>query len=103
MAVGASAAWRGALVMALASAALVALPRTALSPELSPALHASYAALAQMGPMAHVEPMPVAHVATEGTKRPQRSQPPRPASTIDDEVRLRAIEAVARSLESEAG
>ncbi|HYN61890.1 MAG TPA: glucans biosynthesis glucosyltransferase MdoH [Rubrivivax sp.] len=102
-AVGAPAAWRGPMAVALASAALVALPRTALSPELSPALHASFAALAQMSPLARAEPKPVVRVATEGAKRPQRSPPHRPASTIDDQLRRRALEAVARSLESEAG
>jgi hypothetical protein len=33
--------------------------------------------------------------------RPQRSRPYRPASTIDDEVRRRAYEAVARTLTTE--
>jgi hypothetical protein len=91
------------MAVALASAALVALPRTALSPELSPALHASFAALAQMSPMARAEPKPLVRVATASAKRPQRSLPHRPASTIDDQLRRRALEAVARSLEPGAG
>ena len=35
--------------------------------------------------------------------RPQRSRPYRPASTIDDAVRQRAYEAVARTLATENG
>ena len=88
-------------LMALASAALVALvllPRTALSPEL-PA--GPPAGLFEMSTLSEQRVMPrpvqVANV------RPQRSRPYRPASTIDDEVRQRAYEAVARTLATENG
>jgi membrane glycosyltransferase len=85
---------RGPAALALASAALVALvllPRTALSPELpagwlvfAPALEAPAAEPSQM--------------AAVNTPRTQRGRPYRPASTIDDDVRRRAYEAVAQML-----
>ena len=87
------------LVAGAALAALAALPRPALSPELPLPL--------QLG-MAEIEPLheavapalPPLRVAA-APPRP-RSLPHRPASTIDDEVRQRAYEAVARSLLSES-
>jgi membrane glycosyltransferase len=86
---------------ALACAALVALvllPRTALSPELPmspPTGPFEMSTLSEQRAMP--QPVQVANA------RPQRSRPYRPASTIDDEVRQRAYEAVARSLATEQG
>ena len=91
---------RGPAVLALASAALVALvllPRTALSPEsagrvagLRPALQAPAA-----------EPLQSVQVSIATTPRPARVRPYKPASTIDDAVRRRAYEAVAQRLGTE--
>ena len=86
--------------MALASAALVALvllPRTALSPELPMSPPTSLFEMATLSEQ-RVTPQPV-QVASV---RPQRSRPYRPASTIDDAVRQRAYEAVARTLATES-
>jgi membrane glycosyltransferase len=105
VALRAAAVPRGPLVMAMASAALVALvllPRTAWSPELSPALHSRMAELAQMSPPPSYELPTTVQVAAASSQRPQRSVRYRPASTIDDAVRRRAYEAVALSLETES-
>ena len=83
--------------LALAGAALLTLgllPRTALSPGLPPGWLAMQAALGEPPAITLDLPQPVQTVAA----RPQRSRPYRPASTIDDEVRRRAYEAVARTL-----
>jgi membrane glycosyltransferase len=96
---------RGYAVAALASAALVtlvALPRTALTPELSPELHAGHAALAQLDELRRLGPPPSTWLATARVERPQRVVRYRPASKIDDNIRRRAHEAVARALELES-
>jgi membrane glycosyltransferase len=88
-------------LMALASAALVALvllPRTALSPELPIRMPTDLFEMSTLSEQ-RVLPMPT-QVASV---RPQRSRPYRPASTIDDAVRQRAYEAVARTLAPENG
>ena len=88
--------------MALASAALLALvllPRSALSPaQPPPRAAAAFETMAlgeQAEPLALLRPPRQVQVAEV---RPQRSRPYRPASTIDDAVRQRAYEAVARTL-----
>ena len=88
-------------LMALASAALVALvllPRTALSPELPVRAPAGLFEISTLSEQ-RVLPLPT-QVASV---RPQRSRPYRPASTIDDAVRQRAYEAVARTLATDNG
>ena len=88
-------------LMALASAALVALvllPRTALSPELPIRAPAGLFEISTLSEQ-RVLPLPT-QVASV---RPQRSRPYRPASTIDDAVRQRAYEAVARTLATDNG
>jgi membrane glycosyltransferase len=83
---------RGSLVMAMASAALVALvllPRTAWSPELPPALRSRVLELAQASPPPSFElPTPV-QVSAANSARPQRGARYRPRA-IDDAVRRRA-------------
>jgi len=91
---------RGPAVLALASAALVALvllPRTALSPELPGGLLAFVPALQESA----AEPLQPVQVAAATTPRPARIRPYKPASTIDDAVRRRAYEAVAQRLGTE--
>ena len=91
---------RGPAVLALASVALVALvllPRTALSPELPPGLLAFAPAL--QAPAA--EPLQSVQVSIADSPRPARVRPYKPASTIDDDVRRRAYEAVAQRLGTE--
>ncbi len=91
---------RGPAVLALTSAALVALvllPRTAWSPELPPGLLAIVPAV--QAPAA--EPEQPVRVAVAGTPRPARARPYKPARTIDDQVRRRAYEAVAQRLGTE--
>ena len=87
--------------MALASAALVALvllPRTALSPELPVRVPAD---LLEMSTLSEQRVLPLP--SQVASARPQRARPYRPASTIDDAVRQRAYEAVARTLATENG
>lgn len=96
---------RGRHVLAMASAALVALallPGTALSPELPPAAHAGQAAMAVLlQEQLRSELSSAEVVARASIERPLRAVRYRPASKIDDEVRRRVYEAVARSLELE--
>ena len=91
---------RGPAVLALASAALVALvllPRTALSPELP-----RRAAGLRAGVAGDRRRALAAGAGGGGhTPRPARSRPYKPASTIDDAVRRRAYEAVAQRLGTE--
>jgi len=103
VAVAAAAPRRAAPWVALATAALVAsvlLPRTALSPELPEGPPISLLALPALDDQ-YVLPQSV-RVSDVATARPQRARPYRPASTIDDEVRRRAFEAVARTLATES-
>jgi hypothetical protein len=53
-------------------------------------------------PMPLAAPQPAVRVANESNPRRRLTPPYRPASMIDDAVRRRAFEAVARSLDSEA-
>ena len=90
-------------LLALASAALVALlllPRTASSPEATATLAHELLAL-----QAFSEPPVITLRAAvrSAAARPERARPYRPASSIDDELRRRAHEAVARTLASENG
>jgi membrane glycosyltransferase len=92
---------RSRVVMALASAALlslVLLPRAAQSPEL-PAWLLAFEPETETPAAAPPQPLRVTAVVTP---RPQRSRPYRPASTIDDEVRRRAYDAVAQRLGTES-
>jgi len=92
---------RPAMLLAACAAllALTALPRTALSPEMPLALQLGSAEIVQPSePPALAEPRPL-RVATVPRVR---STPYRPASQIDDAVRQRAYEAVARSLMTES-
>ena len=102
-AAGRTSAPRGPALLAVASAAMVALmllPRTALSP--GPAATPAPELLALQ---AFSEPPVIALRAAErsAAARPQRARPYRPASSIDDELRRRAHEAVARTLASDNG
>jgi hypothetical protein len=97
---------RRPVAMAMATAAcLVALvlpPRTALTPGLSAALRdAAYAATLLQSEPQDLGPPRSARVAAASADRPQRTVRYRPASQIDDAVRRRAYEAVARSLDLE--
>jgi membrane glycosyltransferase len=88
-------------LMALASTALVALvllPRTALSPELP---LRPPPGLLEMPTLSEQRVMPAP--LQVASVRPQRTRPYRPASTIDDAVRQRAYEAVARTLATDNG
>ena len=90
---------RGPALLLAASVVLVALavlPRPALSPERPLSLQLGLAEIeadAEMTPVAAPRAVRVAIAP-----RPVRAAPYRPASTIDDAVRQRAYEAVARSL-----
>ncbi len=93
---------RGRAVLTLAGAAvaaLVLLPRPALSPEL-PAGWLAYAPAVEVPAAAPPQPI---RVTVASAPRPPRSRPYRPASTIDDEVRRRAYESVAQMLGTENG
>jgi membrane glycosyltransferase len=97
---------RRPVAMAMATAAcLVALvlpPRTALTPGLSAELRdAAYAAALLQSVPQDLGPPRSARVAAASADRPQRTVRYRPASQIDDAVRRRAYEAVARSLDLE--
>ncbi|HYN57924.1 MAG TPA: glucans biosynthesis glucosyltransferase MdoH [Rubrivivax sp.] len=97
---------RRPVAMAMATAAcLVALvlpPRTALTPGLSAELRdAAYAAAVLQNEPQDLGPPRSARVAAASADRPQRTVRYRPASQIDDAVRRRAYEAVARSLDLE--
>jgi membrane glycosyltransferase len=92
---------RGRALMAMAMtalAALVLLPRPALSPELPDALQARLAAMASTAEPTAAGMRPPVRVAATNTARASRNARYRPASTIDDDVRRRAYEAVARTL-----
>jgi hypothetical protein len=89
------------MVMAMAGVALavlVLLPRPAGSPE-PPTARLARVALRAPEPVDVRTPVGMVAVIPE---RPQRVVRYRPASTIDDAVRQRAYQAVARSLESES-
>jgi membrane glycosyltransferase len=100
---------RGRLVTAMASAALlllVMLPRTAWSPQSPSMLDDAHAGWIEIGAPPQIETAqieaPPLRLTDAGPQRPQRGPRYRPASKIDDEIRRRAYEAVARSLETEA-
>ena len=87
----------GKAVLAFAAVALVALvllPRTALSPELP----TRFLAFAPKVEVPLIEPVQPLRLAVNATPRPVRARPYRPASTIDDNVRRRAYDAVATML-----
>jgi membrane glycosyltransferase len=95
---------QGRMVLALGSAALFVvalLPRPALSPELSPSLRAEQELVALVRSSAPQVQMPELTAQLDTTrKRPVRTVRERPARMIDDAVRQRAYEAVARALEA---
>jgi membrane glycosyltransferase len=96
---------RPLLVMALATASLVALvllPRPAFTPELSPALRNAFAQTVSPDEPARETAVRPRWVADANPSPPPRTLRYRPASQIDDAVRRRAYEAVARSLELES-
>jgi membrane glycosyltransferase len=96
---------RGPVLMATAAAlmsVLFLLPRTALSPELPPGLQAALDSWTLVDPprIESAQARPSRDASLD--RRPQRVVRYRPASQIDDAVRRRAYEAVARSLEPQA-
>ncbi len=97
---------RGPVVMATAAvlmSVLFLLPRTALSPELAPGLQVAFGSWTLVDPP-HIESVQTRPSGVASLdRRPQRVVRYRPASQIDDAVRRRAYESVARSLEPEAG
>jgi len=80
-----------------ALAAMVLLPRTALSPEL-PVPVPRPSGVFETITLSEEPELPRPLVVQVAEVRPPRSRPYRPASTIDDKVRQRAYEAVARTL-----
>ncbi len=93
-------------VMALAAAALTAmvvLPRTAESPEMTPAVRAGQEVLALVAsrpaPSAQAELVAAPRESARSRPTP-RALPYRPARMIDDAVRERAFQAVAQALQT---
>jgi membrane glycosyltransferase len=93
----------GRMVMPLAAVAglaIMLLPGLALSPELSPALRVEQQSLSAQRSHAASPSTATAVVAQVSTPRKiQRTLPYKPARMIDDKVRMRAFQAVSRSLD----
>jgi hypothetical protein len=81
---------------------MVILPRTAATPEVSPAVRAGQEVLAMVSALSvQVEQaVPTMAVRSSRPRPPARAVPYRPAQMIDDAVRQRAYMAVAQALES---
>ncbi|MEO7853365.1 MAG: glucans biosynthesis glucosyltransferase MdoH [Rubrivivax sp.] len=96
----------GQMVMATATAALTAmviLPRTAATPEVSPAVRAGQEVLALVASLSAQAEQAAAPTTAVRSSRPRavaRVLPHRPAQMIDDAVRQRAYLAVAQALET---